>query len=290
MKIDNHWQTLLLKIRKKKPPTVVYVIGANDSGKSTFCQFLVKQLSLEFPTALIDCDPGQSILGPPTTIGMEIFPEPSVKRSTKYLHFIGSTTPKGYQIQTLTGIKKLTENAVALGAKKIIMDSCGYVLDYFAREFQFHIIDLIQPDCLITIENGNEISRWTNNFRRHPRIEVCKLKVSPFVTIRSPEERRAYRESRYREHFAGAISQQLVLKGIGFHGRIPELHNPDNYRNLVIALTDAKNYVITIGILQEIDLANKTMQIFSPRFDQADVAFIHFGYIYLNFDGKQFFP
>jgi len=288
--INEQWQQLLTKLKNNAARNIVYVMGANDSGKTSFCRYLLDNLSQDFRTAYIDCDPGQSVIGPPTTIGMTICSQSAENDPNNYLHFIGSTTPRGHLLPTLAGIKKLTEKAVNLGAQKIILDSCGFVLEYYAREFQFQLIDLLQPDDLITIENNYEITRWINNFKPHPRIKVHYLSISPQVIQRTPAERRVYREKKFNEYLYAAESQQVLLKGIGFHGRIPHLKNPDKLRYLLIALSDNENFVITLGIVQEIDLASKTIQIYSPKFDPLKVNFIHFGSIYLNYEGKQVFP
>jgi polynucleotide 5'-hydroxyl-kinase GRC3/NOL9 len=69
--IDQNWKYLLNKIGKEASLKIVYVIGSNDSGKSTFCKFLTDNLVKTFRTVYIDCDPGQSLIGPPTTVGLE---------------------------------------------------------------------------------------------------------------------------------------------------------------------------------------------------------------------------
>jgi polynucleotide 5'-kinase involved in rRNA processing len=193
-------------------------------------------------------------------------------------------------LQSLTGIKKLTEKAVKLGAQRIILDSCGFVLDQVAREFQFRIIDLIQPDYLIVLQRSDEDFRWVSNFRRHPRINLYRLPISSSVIARTPAERRQYREEKFKKYFENAIMQELILRGIGFHGRIPDLRNPEKYRNRLIALCDAENFVMALGIVQEINLADKKIQIYAPKFDHEKVVFIHFGSIYLNSEGQQISP
>jgi len=110
------------------------------------------------------------------------------------------------------------------------------------------------------------------------------------VIPRTPAARKDYRETRFRQHFEAAESQQLVLKGIGFHGRIPNLRNPETYCHLLIALSDSENYVIKLGIIQDIDLSQKTIQLYAPKFEKSKVNFIHFGSIYLNDKGEQIFP
>jgi polynucleotide 5'-hydroxyl-kinase GRC3/NOL9 len=284
------WQHLLNKLQIETVPKICYVIGSNDSGKSTFCKFLADNLAKYFRTVYIDCDPGQSLIGPPTTVGLEKLFQSGKEKQTQYLYFVGSTTPRGHLLQSLAGIKKLTEKAIDLGAQRIILDSCGFVLDQVAREFQFRTIDLIQPDYLIVLHRPGDDFRWVSNFRRHPRINLDRLSVSSSVIPRTPAERKKYREQKFKNFFENAVSQAMILRGIGFHGRIPDLQNPERHRNRLVALCNAENFVITLGIVQNINLTGKTIQVFAPEFDLTKVVFIHFGSIYLNAEGEQILP
>jgi polynucleotide 5'-hydroxyl-kinase GRC3/NOL9 len=282
MEVDEKWQQLLIKLNQGVGRRVIYVIGSNDSGKSTFCKFIIDNLSKDFRAAYIDCDPGQSTIGLPTTIGLTIPFLTGENEQTNYQYFIGSTTPRGHLLPTLTGMKKLTEKAIRCGAQRIILDSCGFILDKPARVFQFHAIDLLQPDYLIIFQRSYEYLWWTNDFKRNPRIRLYRFPVSPAVNPRTPEERRSYREEKFKNHFKFAAQQKFCWRGIGFHGRIPDLRDAEKYRNLLIALCDAENFVITLGIVHEIDLANKILDLYSPQFNHTKVAFIHFGSIYLD--------
>ncbi|HEX9972126.1 MAG TPA: Clp1/GlmU family protein, partial [bacterium] len=259
------------------------------SGKSTFCQFLIHNLSGKLLTAYIDGDPGQSSIGPPTTLGLEIYSNQGENKNDTFLCFIGATTPLGHLLQTLAGIKKLTENAIRLGAQRIILDSCGFVLDRAAREFQFQLIQLLQPDHLIVFETSNDIMKWISNFKRNPGISVHRFPVANSIIPRTPEERKHYRDEKFKKFFESARLQEIRLHRIGFYGRVPDLKNPDYFRNRLVALCNAENYVLTLGIAQEIDLVNKTFRLVSPDFNPGEVVFICFGSIYLTEDGKQVF-
>lgn len=70
--INHDWKRLANQI--VKPNQCVFVIGASDSGKSTFCRYLIDfAWSALMKVALVDADVGQSQIGPPTTIGMKLF-------------------------------------------------------------------------------------------------------------------------------------------------------------------------------------------------------------------------
>ncbi|MCU0644163.1 MAG: polynucleotide 5'-hydroxyl-kinase [bacterium] len=285
--IETDWRRLLEIISAESGRKIVYVIGANDSGKSTFCHFLIDHLSEKFLTAYIDGDPGQSSIGPPTTVGLKLYKNSNKDKHDPFLWFIGATTPRGHLLQTLAGIKKLSEKAIQLGAQRIIIDSCGFVLDRAAREFQFQLIHLLQPDHIAVFETNPNIIKWLSNFRRHPAIEVHRFPISKSVIPRTIEQRKQYRDEKFKQYFETAKLQEIHLQQIGFYGRVPDLKNPGYFRNRLVALCDAENYVLTLGIAQEIDLANKKFRLIAPEFCPNEVAFIYFGSMYLSGEGKQ---
>lgn len=288
--VEQSWQLLLNKIRQEARGGIIYVIGANDSGKSTLCHYLAGHLSQNHPVAYINCDPGQSLIGPPTTIGLKIPFHPGDNSGNTYLYFVGSTTPRGHLLQTLVGIKKLTELAQSLGSHWIILDSSGFVLEPVAREFQFRVIDVLHPKFLIVLRHPNDELRWVYSYKSHPAIRLLVLPPSSAVIPRTPTTRKDYRELKFKSYFETAILQDIQLKGVSFHGRVPDLKNPSRHRFLLVACCDANNFVVSLGIIQSIDLLNKKIQIYAPPFDPDRVMFMQFGSIYLNREGQQIFP
>jgi hypothetical protein len=62
------------KIVLREAHGLLMVIGATDTGKSTFAQYLYRRLGAEpgRRVAYLDGDPGQSRLGPPTTMTLAL--------------------------------------------------------------------------------------------------------------------------------------------------------------------------------------------------------------------------
>ncbi|MDZ7264134.1 MAG: Clp1/GlmU family protein [candidate division KSB1 bacterium] len=288
--IDERWPQLLEELQQGQVRKIVYVMGANDSGKTTFCRYLQEALAIHFPTAYIDGDPGQSQIGPPTTLGLQFTLPPPVQPKRCFLRFVGATTPRGHLLPTLAGIRKLTERAIQAGALRIIVDSCGFVLEPPARELHFYLIDMIRPDHLIVFDSTNEVMKWARYFQRIQQLNIHQLPVGPAVTLRSAEERRAYREEKFKNYFASARMQSLRLRGYGFHGRIPDLHRPETFRQRLIAFCDAENWVLGLGLIEAMDWEQRVMKVLAPPFDASRLAFIIFGSIHLNQNGQQIFP
>src|SRR6185503_14933522 len=76
---------------------VVMLVGATDTGKSTFSTYLANvALESGFVPAIIDGDIGQGDLGPPTSIGAVILSKQTIDLRDiicNLFEFVGSTSP-----------------------------------------------------------------------------------------------------------------------------------------------------------------------------------------------------
>ena len=62
--IPSEWEAVLRALRDRGSG-MVYVVGAADRGKTTFCRWLTGRLANVALAGFLDCDIGQSTLGPP---------------------------------------------------------------------------------------------------------------------------------------------------------------------------------------------------------------------------------
>jgi len=276
--IGEGWDDLVAALPGADTPERVYVVGSTDSGKTTLCRYLVDEAATRMRTAYVDCDTGQSRLGPPTTEGMALYPGPP----DLYLRFVGSTSPGGHFVQTLTGAKRLVEKAAELGAGATIIDSPGLISGGVGIEFQFQMIDLLRPTRVVALQRGRELERLLANFARHPEIAVHRIPVSPAAVARTATGRRRYREERFASYFADARSQEVLLRGLGLQGRVPDMRNPRGVAGRLVSLNDPENFVLALGIVEELHPRERRVEVFAPPFDPAAVASVRFGSIYLD--------
>jgi len=280
--IDSRWIDLASAIRERPGVRTVYVIGAPDRGKSVLCRYLAGALSRESPAAYVDCDPGQSSIGPPGTIGMQGLGPAGVPAGRPLLYFIGSTSPRGHTLACMSGVKRLAGKADALGYKIIIIDSSGFVLSRAAQEFQYHLIDLLEPDVLAAIQRGNELEALLGNFAVHPGITIHRIPVSPAVAVRTQRQRRRHRQSLFRAYFRDAFAQDLDISGMGMHGMTPATAGPLSYRSLLTAMCDPENLAVVLGITVSFHPEKERLSLFAPSFHHHDAASIQFGSLYLD--------
>ncbi len=285
--IPQEWKQFLQSLDLSRAATTVYVLGGVDSGKSTLCRYLVESLSGRYSTALIDCDPGQSFLGPPTTLGMMLYHHAEPMMEKPLLRFIGATTPTGHLLPALTAIKRLSEKARDFNADVVVLDSSGFALGPVASEFQFHVIDLIRPDHLIALQQNRELEPLLAHFNRHPRMCIHRFGVSSHVIPKTPPQRRFYREKKFQEYFSAARLWRMAYRPLGLRGRIPNFTEPATYKNRLIALCDRDQFVLTLGILHHIEIDSGKIQFYAPPFDHRQIAGLHFGSIYVSRSGQQ---
>ncbi|HZD43489.1 MAG TPA: Clp1/GlmU family protein, partial [Methanomicrobiales archaeon] len=200
----------------------------------------------------------------------------------EYLRFVGSTSPSGHLLQTLAAEKRLLEKALELKAKKVVIDSSGFVLGAVPEEFQFQTIDLLQPDHLVAIQRGEELEDLLDNFRRQERMRICRLSPSFAVVERSREERRAYREKIFTDYFGDARSIEVPLKSLGIHGKVPDPALPGHWRDLLLGLNNGENMLLSLAILEDYNPFARTIRVFSPPVEREDIATIEFGSYHLR--------
>jgi polynucleotide 5'-hydroxyl-kinase GRC3/NOL9 len=225
------WQPVVEDIFKN--PGLVMVLGAIDTGKSSFAKYLIQQgIEKRLKVAFIDSDMGQSILGPPGTIGMTVFsdkdeirashPEGAKRprgnpKSEILLHFIGSTSPVGHLLTTAVGVKKLVEKAKSENTNLIIVDTTGLVYGDAAKELKFRKVELISPQYLVAFQRKAEIEHLLIPQEKAGRCKIYRLPVSNKVIPRPPEIRREYREKKFAEYFAPSKSVKIPFNQVGFH-------------------------------------------------------------------------
>ncbi|HNY65310.1 MAG TPA: polynucleotide 5'-hydroxyl-kinase [Deltaproteobacteria bacterium] len=275
------WEDLVSEINACTGARTVYVIGASDRGKTTFCRHLVRAVNQARLVAYIDCDPGQSVAGPPSTIGLELT-GPAVPDGSpaRMLFFTGSVSPTGHLLQNLSGVVKLAGKARALGSERIVIDSSGFILGSAAREFQFAVIDLLEPDFLVAFEQEGELEGLLGNFARRPGTAVRRPPVPPAVSPRGCSQRQEYRAARFREYFTQARAQEVDLSGKGLHGDVPGNPVPEGLEGLLVGLCDAENLLVALGVILAYD--EGVLTVHAPPFDGTRVNNVQFGSVRLD--------
>ncbi len=231
------------------PGSLLMVIGAPDSGKSTLARLIYQELCRQYSCiAYLDGDPGQSLLGPPTTLSLAInrrgdltFPP----RGRIWRRFLGATSPRGHMLPMLVGVHRLVSAARRHGAQIVVYDTCGFVSAHEGGlALKLAEIELLHPSMVLALQREGELESLLQVVSAFS-IRIVRLSPSPQVQPRSPEQRRKYRARRFQEYFRDAQVCALSKKMLGIVAPLPL--QPSQ----LVSLEDTQGFVIGLGILQE---------------------------------------
>lgn len=258
---------------------VVLVIGATDSGKSTFSGYLYNHLIRNGKrAAFIDGDPGQTTFGPPGTItlvfggelpreGIAGLSNLNIRRS-----FVGSTTPRGHMIPMLIGAERLRAAAQQEGVEVIIYDTCGLVdPEQGGLSLKHGLVDLLRPEMIIAIQEKGELDLILQPLKRSKRTKVLQIKPSPETRRRSQDIRRSHRREQFEFYFREGKIIEIQS------GRYPVFPFPRYILNCLISFEDRNGFTIALGIIRAIDRHSHRISIFSPITDLTNVDAIRLG-------------
>lgn len=256
---------------------VVYVLGGTDRGKTTLCRYLAERLRRRGEVAYIDCDTGQSTIGPPATIGLGLYRQGMAAPEVADLRFTGSTSPRGHFLPFLAGTHALLRKAREAGMEGVVIDPPGFVEGEAALEFQFHMIEILRPSHLIAVDGGTELEPLVACFRRRPGLSIRRFPVPKHARVRPMQERQRYRERAFLEYFRGARVQELPLGGVGVHGRLPPSFREEDWKGLLVALCDGEQAVLVLGVVEVLRIVEGVLRLLAPPFRREEVAVLHVG-------------
>jgi polynucleotide 5'-hydroxyl-kinase GRC3/NOL9 len=278
MDIPQAWQQLNLD-RLRGP---VMVIGAPDVGKSVFARYLYHRLmAASRRAAYLDGDPGQSTLGPPTTMTVaigaineaETFPPPD----QCWRSFVGATSPRGHMLPLVIGAARLVGAAHRAGAEIIIYDTCGLVDPaHGGTALKLAKIDLLQPVWIYAIQSRGELEALLTPLRRRRRLRVVELRPSPAVRPRDIAARQAHRAGQFARYFNAARPLRVVWP------RLAVFPGPGFFPNRLVALEDERGLTLGLGLVKDSDRQTRQVTLHTPLASLAEVDALRLGDLTLD--------
>ncbi|MGH7965452.1 MAG: Clp1/GlmU family protein [Candidatus Binatia bacterium] len=268
---------------------VFLVLGHTDVGKSTLVQRLVRLVTARGEAvAVLDTDLGQSTFGLPTTLNLVRFSpevEPPIPERIASV-FVGAVSPIGHLLQTLVGCRRLLDRAQKLGVHTILIDTTGLVEGPLAVEFKLQKIDLLRPNHLLALSRRDELEPILRPCARRADMVIHRLPVAEAARERSPEERRANRQDKYRDYFTGLARHRFGLNKVGVWGRLPQRSSGD-VPGLLVSLNDGEGFCLGVGQLQQHTLREVT--VLAPLTTVSKVKLLRFGSIAVDAQGNERF-
>jgi polynucleotide 5'-hydroxyl-kinase GRC3/NOL9 len=277
--VPREWVDLVEAIHRKKGSALI--LGASDTGKSTLAHFLVTRLcGMGNTVALVDGDIGQSVLGPPTTIGFAVFesaPRQLDDAQAIASYFVGSTSPRGHMLEMLVGTKRIVDRATHLGPEVIIIDTTGFVAGEIAWELKFQKVDLLRPAHLIGLQRRREIEGLLRPHQFRPDMTIHRLRTPEEVRMKSPQQRRSNRSRKFASYFQEVRLYQKSLNGIRVVSPFRVRYRGKGLDGVLIGLNDEGNFNLGLGILENVDVHGGAISFVAPELDPARIRVIRIG-------------
>ena len=186
---------------------VTLVLGATDTGKTALITRLAVALAERGELiGVVDADLGQSDVGPPTTVGLGLVRgaiERLEQAETVALDFLGITSPVHDLRRTVDATARLVRHALALGCRRVLVDTSGLVEGDRGRALKQLKIDGVAPDLLIALQRDTECEPILAAYEGRARPAIVRLPAAAGPP-RSQAARRRERERRLAAHFIGA--------------------------------------------------------------------------------------
>jgi polynucleotide 5'-hydroxyl-kinase GRC3/NOL9 len=216
--IPTEWtRAVELILSQGSKPLSCIVLGDVDSGKTIFCTYLANcAISKGLKVGVIDKDPGQTEISVPTTIGLGIIERPvhSLENvEAVSARFVGSVSPSNIIQRIVVATKELYDEAMERGCDLIIVNTSGWVSGRGARELKYHVIATMRPKYLVLIQRANEVEHLIKPFEKSD-IKIIRIQPLPAIKLKTKEERRARRESIYRNYFTNAKVRKVSLTSV----------------------------------------------------------------------------
>lgn len=193
-------------------PTTVLVLGAVDSGKTSFCTYLVnRSLNQKKKVAVLDGDIGQSDIGPPCTVAYTPVRRPTtdlfnlVAKSTV---FIGTTSPRRSTERVIESLKTLKKDALLTNPNILIVNSDGWIEGEAAVRYKIQLVQAISPELIFCITQKDEATALLSVLGKFRKVLVDSPSV---IAQRSREMRKNLRELGYVKYLRNAKVLSLPL-------------------------------------------------------------------------------
>jgi polynucleotide 5'-hydroxyl-kinase GRC3/NOL9 len=203
-------------------PGLTLVLGDMDSGKSTLCHYLIyRAYEAGIPAAWIDADLGQSHLGPPTTLGMDLYP-PQIPGDDRLfpqsLYFIGQTSPVGKTLEIVVGLRRLADRCGQQGLERVVINTSGFIQGPAASRLKWAKAELLSPRIIFALQRQQELESILIPMSRQYGNTIIRLPVSVRVLPKSWQWRQQYREERFSRYLQSSHRYLFPLADLSWKG------------------------------------------------------------------------
>jgi polynucleotide 5'-hydroxyl-kinase GRC3/NOL9 len=231
--VPSSWDEAAKEILSLDKPLTVIVIGGMDSGKTSFCTFLVNEAVMKkWRTSVIDADLGQSDVGPPSTVGFNFVTEPVkdlFEIDAQDAVFVGSTSPSGAINKVIEGLTQLKDKVIEAGVDFLVINTDGWVEGEEAGAYKVRLAEKVGSSVVVGMQRGNELTPILDAL---DGVKVLVIDSPQLIQPRNREKRKVLRELSYKKYLKGAKMQSFSLSWIKVIDSLLGAGGPLHHRRL----------------------------------------------------------
>jgi polynucleotide 5'-hydroxyl-kinase GRC3/NOL9 len=250
----------ILSVQKK--PVTVLVLGKIDSGKSSYCTYLVNKLvDVKCRVAVLDGDLGQSDIGPSGVVGYAItFKQMTELYGLKLVNafFVGVTSPIMAIAKTIEGLAAMKAEILGKAVDYVVANTDGWVTGDAAVEYKTALIKELKPDIIVGVQVEHELEALIANIEQTP---VIVVEASGCLSQRSAEKRKNLREMTYARYLKDAKLQCFPMSQSIIEPRDALPKNQEPEKGLLVGLYGSGSRFLGIGVLRQINQVRRTLKV-----------------------------
>ena len=265
----------------QKKPVIAMVMGKADSGKTSFCTYLINKLVSERQkVAILDGDVGQSDIGPPCTVAYAFIAKPltelyELKAENGF--FVGVTSPSEAVSKMIEGLALMKAEILDRTVDFVVVNTDGWVEGEEAVKYKSQLAKMLEPDMVLCIQQKDELKPLVAALIKFRKIVIDSSSV---LKQRSREKRKNLREMSYAKYLTDAKVKSLPLNQLIIEEKTALPIRQGEERGLLLGLYDAQRKFLGIGILREVDSVRKTLKVLTSV--SAKPSIIAFGKVRLD--------
>lgn len=250
----------ILNVQKK--PVVVLLLGKIDSGKSSYCTYLVhKLLNGKCRVAVLDGDLGQSDIGPSGTVGYAMASKPVADLNDlklKNAFFVGVTSPIMAIVKTIEGLAAMKAEILQRPVDFVVVNTDGWVTGDIAVSYKTQLVEELKPDVIVGLQVEDELRSLVAYL---DNTSVILVETSSSLSQRSAERRKSLREMTYARYMKNAKLRCYPISQVTIEPREALPKNQEPEKGLLVGLYGSESKFLGIGVLREINKVRRALKV-----------------------------
>lgn len=193
-------------------PALALVLGTVDSGKTSFCTYLVNRLlNNKQKVAILDGDLGQSDVGPPCTLAYAFVSRHITdlfNLEAKNAYFLGVTSPSRAVDKAIQGLTLLKNEILGSNPDFVIVNTDGWVEGEDAVNYKVRLIEKIEPSIIYCIQQDEKLKPLMDAIKSFHTVIIDSPQT---IKQRSRDKRRSLRELGYIKYLKNSKVQSIPM-------------------------------------------------------------------------------